>query len=40
MKLNLTTGLIVLGIVILTLKFRNELIGVLGKVPLVGGLVA
>jgi hypothetical protein len=40
MKLNITTGLIVLGIVILALKFRNELIGALGKIPVVGGLVA
>jgi type II secretory pathway component PulF len=40
MKLNLTTILIVVGIVVLTLKFRNELTGFLVKIPLVGSLVA
>jgi hypothetical protein len=38
--MNLTSALIVLGIVIVTLKFRNQLVAFFGKVPVVGGLVA
>lgn len=40
MKLNLETALIVAAIVIVTLKFRDELMGLVGKIPVVGSLVA
>lgn len=40
MKLNLTTGLILLGVVLVTLKFREELLGLVSKIPVVGSIVA
>jgi hypothetical protein len=38
--LNLKTALIALAIVVVTLKFRNQLLGVFARIPVVGGLVA
>ena len=40
MKLDLRTGLVVLGIVLVTLKFREQFLGFFAKVPVVGPLVA
>jgi len=49
MKFNFTTALIVLGIIVLTLKFRKVFIGdpakpgdkgLLGDLPIIGALVA
>lgn len=40
MKLNLETALIITAIVLVTLKFRTQLLGIVGKVPIVGSLVA
>lgn len=40
MKLNMQTGLILVGVVLVTLKFREQLLGLVSKVPVVGGLVA
>lgn len=38
MRLNITTGLIVLGVIVLTLRFQKEIGGLLGKLPLIGTL--
>lgn len=38
MKLNLTTAVIVLGIVVVTLRFRNEISSALNRIPIVGQL--
>lgn len=40
MKLNLTTGLIIVGIIVATIKFRVEVMAVLNRIPVVGKLVA
>ena len=40
MKLNWQTALTVAAIVLVTLKFRTQLLGLVTKIPLVGGLVA
>lgn len=40
MKLNLTTGLIVVGVILVTIKFRADIMAILDKVPVVGKLVA
>ena len=40
MKLNLMTILVITGVVLVTLKFRTQLTETLGKVPLVGDLIA
>lgn len=40
MKLNTTNVLILAGVVLATLKFRNELLSLVAKIPLVGPLVA
>lgn len=39
-KLNLHNALIVLAIVLVTLKFRGQLLQLVSKIPLVGPLVA
>ncbi len=39
MKLNWQTGLAVFAIVLVTLKFRTQLLELVGKIPVVGGLV-
>jgi hypothetical protein len=36
----MTTGLILLGVVLVTLKFREELIGLVSKIPVVGSIVS
>lgn len=38
-KLDWKTGLIVLGVAILAIKFRNEILGLVAKVPAVGPAV-
>jgi hypothetical protein len=40
MKFNVTTALIVLGIVLVSLKFRDQLLGIFARVPVIGSLVA
>lgn len=39
-KLNLHNALIAAAIVLLTLKFRNELLGFTAKIPVIGDLLA
>jgi hypothetical protein len=40
MRMNWQTGLIILGIVILTLKFRMQLGNLFVKVPVLGAFIA
>lgn len=40
MKFNLMNIAILVGVVLVTLKFRTQLLAVVAKVPVVGGLVA
>lgn len=39
MKLDLTNMLIIAGVVLVTLRFRDEIGGVVRKIPVIGGLV-
>jgi len=39
-KPSLRSVLVVVAVVLVTLKFRNQLLGLVGKIPVVGGLVA
>lgn len=40
MKMNLMNVAILVGVVLVTLKFRNQLLAGIAKIPVVGGLIA
>ena len=39
MKLDLTNMLIIAGVILVTLRFRDEIGGAVRKIPVIGGLV-